>query len=285
MSDTRRFGTTGESAYGSESKHQKAGKASLFFDRFGRYASVVRVELRGWCSLSSRSWFISLTSSVNLSWFCSAAILAANSRKRSRSFSAFLSTGPFPGQLPNGQCSDFLDVFAHRGLELGHYICKFSIVRRNRFGAKFADTLFKATVGHTTDSPTVYKCLLYSISCRPLESSCGTKVPHPTVRTVFQSLQSVGYPTIPEAIVKKKLNDPKLERMTERRSRATHFRRLDDRIRELSARIVASTEQDGVDHIVSELKIALHESIERLRIRAAAVLSGHRDFQDRRKAS
>ena len=64
-----------------------------------------------------------------------------------------------------------------------------------------------------------------------------------------------------------------------------HSRRLDDRIRELCARVVASTECHDVNQILSELKVALHESIERLRIRAAAALNGHRDFQDRRKAS
>jgi hypothetical protein len=63
-----------------------------------------------------------------------------------------------------------------------------------------------------------------------------------------------------------------------------HSRRLDDRIRELCARLVASTEHHDVNQILSELKVALHESIERLRIRVAGALSGRRDFQDRRKA-
>ena len=66
---------------------------------------------------------------------------------------------------------------------------------------------------------------------------------------------------------------------------STRSRRLDDRIRELCARLVASTEHHDVEAILSELKAALHESIERLRKRVAAALSGHRDFQDRRKAS
>ncbi|GEM_PF-3423603 len=63
-----------------------------------------------------------------------------------------------------------------------------------------------------------------------------------------------------------------------------HSRRLDDRIRELCAKL-ASTEHHDVNQILSELKAALHESIERLRIRVAGVLSGRRNFQDRRKAS
>lgn len=65
-----------------------------------------------------------------------------------------------------------------------------------------------------------------------------------------------------------------------------HSRRLDDRIRELCARVVASTEHHDVDLILPELRAAIHESIERLRIRAAAVLSGRRDLpEERRKAS
>ena len=65
-----------------------------------------------------------------------------------------------------------------------------------------------------------------------------------------------------------------------------HSRRLDDRIRDLCAKLVASTEQHDVNHTLSELKAALHESIERLRGRAAAGLNGRRDFpEDKRKAS
>ena len=65
-----------------------------------------------------------------------------------------------------------------------------------------------------------------------------------------------------------------------------HARRLDDRIRELCARLVGSSECRDVNQILSELKVALHESIERLRGRAAAGLNGRRDFpEDKRKAS
>ncbi len=64
-----------------------------------------------------------------------------------------------------------------------------------------------------------------------------------------------------------------------------HSRRLDDRIRKLCARLVASTEHHDVDHILSEVRPALHESIERLRMRVAVALSGCRDFQDKGKAS
>ena len=65
-----------------------------------------------------------------------------------------------------------------------------------------------------------------------------------------------------------------------------HARRLDDRIRELCAKLVGSGEYHDVNQILSELKVALHESIERLRGRAAAGLNGRRDFpEDKRKAS
>lgn len=104
------------------------------------------------CCPSSRSWFSCLMRAVNLSWSYSIAIFAVSSRKRSRSFSPFVSTGPFPGQLPNGQCSDFVDMFMHRGTKFGHDICKFRIVRRNRFGAQIADVVFQAIVGHPPDS-------------------------------------------------------------------------------------------------------------------------------------
>ena len=65
-----------------------------------------------------------------------------------------------------------------------------------------------------------------------------------------------------------------------------HSRRLDDRIRGFCAKLVASNEDHDVDHILSELKAALHESVERLSGRAAAGLNGRRDFpEDKRKGS
>jgi len=65
-----------------------------------------------------------------------------------------------------------------------------------------------------------------------------------------------------------------------------HCCRLDDRIRALCVRLVASTERQDAHEILSELKVALHESIERLRMRVAGALNGRRDFpDDRRKAS
>lgn len=61
-------------------------------------------------------------------------------------------------------------------------------------------------------------------------------------------------------------------------------RRLDDRIREMCARVVALKDCDDLDPILEELRAALHQSIERLRMRAVAVLGGRRDFEERRKA-
>ena len=58
---------------------------------------------------------------------------------------------------------------------------------------------------------------------------------------------------------------------------STRSRRVDDRIKELCARLVASKDSDDVNLILPELRAALHQSIERLRIRAVAVLSGHRN--------
>ena len=61
-------------------------------------------------------------------------------------------------------------------------------------------------------------------------------------------------------------------------------RRLDDRIRHLCARVAASTEPGELELILPELKSAIHEAIERLRVRAIAIFSGCQDVPpDRRK--
>jgi hypothetical protein len=66
---------------------------------------------------------------------------------------------------------------------------------------------------------------------------------------------------------------------------STPSRRLDDRIREICATIVALKDRDGleIERILPELRASLHQSIERLRIRAVAALSGRSGFQERRK--
>jgi hypothetical protein len=50
----------------------------------------------------------------------------------------------------------------------------------------------------------------------------------------------------------------------------------------LSARIVASKDSSDLDQILPELRAAIHESSERLRARAFAVLSGRGDFPPRK---
>ena len=61
-------------------------------------------------------------------------------------------------------------------------------------------------------------------------------------------------------------------------------RRLDDRIRHLCTKVAASTDPDELALMLPELKSAIHEAIEKLRIRAVAILGGYRDFPpDRRK--
>jgi hypothetical protein len=63
-------------------------------------------------------------------------------------------------------------------------------------------------------------------------------------------------------------------------------RRLDDRIRNLCAQVATSKDPDELNQILPELKLAIHEAIERLRKRAAVVLGGQRDVPlDRRKRS
>jgi hypothetical protein len=55
-------------------------------------------------------------------------------------------------------------------------------------------------------------------------------------------------------------------------------------MQELYARLVALKDSDDVDRILPELRAALHQSIERLRIRAVAVLRGRSELlQERRK--
>jgi len=67
---------------------------------------------------------------------------------------------------------------------------------------------------------------------------------------------------------------------------STRSRRLNDHIRELSAKIVASKKSDTVHPMIAELRTALHQAVERLRTRAAAALSRHTEYpEDRRKAS
>ncbi len=78
------------------------------------------------------------------------------------------------------------------------------------------------------------------------------------------------------------------DRTSKQRSFAVFVRsrRLDDRIRELCAKVVASTDPKELEVILPELRSALHQAIERIRVRSVAVLGGRRDFpNERRKTS
>jgi hypothetical protein len=50
-------------------------------------------------------------------------------------------------------------------------------------------------------------------------------------------------------------------------------RRLEDRIRELCARVVAAKSFDELNLILPELRSAIHQAIQRVRLRAAAILA------------
>jgi hypothetical protein len=62
-------------------------------------------------------------------------------------------------------------------------------------------------------------------------------------------------------------------------------RRLDDRIRELCARVAASRNSDELHLILPELRGAIHEATERLRIRAIAILTGRVNVPEERRKS
>lgn len=69
-------------------------------------------------------------------------------------------------------------------------------------------------------------------------------------------------------------------------------RRVDDRIRELCAEAVAAKSSHKAKVILAELQASLHQYIQRLRNRAAAILTGselpperRQSSQDRRKRS
>lgn len=63
-------------------------------------------------------------------------------------------------------------------------------------------------------------------------------------------------------------------------------RRLDDRIRELCAEAVVAKSSQNARLILAELQSAIHQYTQRLRSRAAVILTGCSDFPlDRRQAS
>jgi nitrogen-specific signal transduction histidine kinase len=64
---------------------------------------------------------------------------------------------------------------------------------------------------------------------------------------------------------------------------SSHSRRLEDRIRELCARVAASKDQDELNLILPELNTAIHQVIERVRIKAVAVLGSSRALPNERR--
>jgi hypothetical protein len=50
-------------------------------------------------------------------------------------------------------------------------------------------------------------------------------------------------------------------------------RRLDDRIRDLCAKVIASKGSDELHQILPELRDSIHEATERIRMRAVAILT------------
>jgi uncharacterized coiled-coil protein SlyX len=60
-------------------------------------------------------------------------------------------------------------------------------------------------------------------------------------------------------------------------------RRLDDRIRELCARVASSKDAEEVNLILPELQSAIHQAIHRLRLRAVAVMSGRAGLRTERR--
>lgn len=62
------------------------------------------------------------------------------------------------------------------------------------------------------------------------------------------------------------------------------LRRVDDRIRDLCAKAV-DADSGELNFILPQLRAAVHQAIERLRLRAAAVMSGREVPSERRKIS
>jgi hypothetical protein len=82
-------------------------------------------------------------------------------------------------------------------------------------------------------------------------------------------LQDVGYRSADRTV-------PTLLRPRRERSsyEPMHSRRLEDRIRELSALAISETEPDALSEIHRDLRTAVHQYLEQLRKRAASALVG-----------
>src|SRR5712691_1504903 len=112
----------------------------------------------GGCSASNSS-LNSLTSAVNLSWSCSVAILAANSRNPpltplpciSCSLSkCSRSTLRFSGQVLSRHFPQVLDVLVDRTTQFGYGGCEVIIVCRYHLMAEFTYAVIEG--GHASDS-------------------------------------------------------------------------------------------------------------------------------------
>jgi hypothetical protein len=64
---------------------------------------------------------------------------------------------------------------------------------------------------------------------------------------------------------------------------SVNSRRVDDRIRELCAKVASSNDTEEVNLIFPELQSAIHQAIHRLRLRAVAVMSGSADLRTERR--
>jgi hypothetical protein len=60
-------------------------------------------------------------------------------------------------------------------------------------------------------------------------------------------------------------------------------RRVDDRIRELSARVVAPKDAEELSVILPELQSAISQAVQRLRTRAVAILGPSNDVPSERR--
>lgn len=62
-----------------------------------------------------------------------------------------------------------------------------------------------------------------------------------------------------------------------------HSRRAEDRIRELCAKVIASKDSDELNVLLPELRSAIHQAIERLRMKAVVALSGCGNLPNERR--
>lgn len=119
-----------------------------------------------------------------------------------------------------------------------------------------------------------------NVRCGPETSGFRMLLPVALLEVLKAPLQDVGYPTIGWTCGTK---SKPLSRNIEFFPMSMRCRRLDDRIRELCAKVAATEDPDELKLILTELKSAIHQMIERLRIRAVTVLSGRRDFPNERR--